>query len=322
MRQVVDSVFRGLFLISLGVVFFLNIYGILPWGFWMNIAALWPLLLIVAGVALFFNKRVPFSGVLLVFLLVLVGYSFIQGTPQYGSYINFGHGSYNNNGTTQKGNNATMELVAPLESGVKTSELELNLGGAQVELGSLEGEVGKSTLLSGTYRANNSIGYGMPEFSHQRSGDKIRMTFDSDRRPGDSIIDLKLSPQVDYDMEVNAGAVKGMLDLSQLRVTNLEMSTGASDIELKFGDTGAHTKADLSTGASKINLVVPENVGLKIKISGIASDTNFTGDGLFLSDKEWVSPNYETAKTTIEMTISMAAGKVDLQRPAGASATY
>lgn len=318
MRQVVDSVFRGLFLIILGVVFFLNTYGFLPWGFWVNIIDLWPLILIIAGIALFFNKRVPFSAVLVVFLLALVGYSFFQGVPNTGNGVS--------RGPLQEGASKVMELTAPFEKGVKTSELNLNLGGAQVNVNGVKSESGQQpSLLTGTYHWNNRFNYGSePEFSQVRNGETHRIKFNSEKKPssGDSSLDLGLSDQVEYDMEINAGAVRGTLDFSQLRVKKLDMSTGASDIELRFGDTGIHTKVDLSTGASKITLVVPENVGLKIHLSGIASNTNFTGDGLFLSDKEWASPNYNSAKTTIEMDISMAAGKVDLQRAASPMATY
>lgn len=308
MRRAVDSISRGLFLIVLGVVFFLNTYGILPWGFWVNVSDLWPLLFIFGGIALFFNKKIPFSTVLVVFLLTLVGYSFIQGVPQFGDRNPIREG--------KSANLNLLNLEAPLENGVKNSNLELNLGGAHVNVYGVKTESNSTSLLSGTYQWNNRFNYGVPEFSHDRNGDTARIKFNSEKKPssGDSSLELKLSDQVDYDLDINAGAVRGTLDFSQLRVKKLDMSTGASDVELRFGDTGVHTKADLSTGASQITLVVPENIGLKINLSGIASDTNFTGDGLFLSDKEWISPNYNEAKTTIEMDISMAAGKVNLER--------
>lgn len=316
MRRVVDSVFRGLFLIILGLVFFLNIYGFLSWGFWMNVVNLWPLLLIFAGIALFFNKRVPFSAVMVVFLLSLVGYSFIQGVPDFGKGFH--------RIPMQEGAGTVMELAAPLDNGVKTSELNLNLGGAQVNVNGVKAGADQSMILSGTYHWNNRFNYGVPEFSQVRNGDNTKIKFNSEKKPssGSSRLDLKLSDQVEYNVDLNAGAVSGTLDFSQLRIRNLDMSTGASDIEVRFGDTGVHTKVDLSTGASKLTLVVPESIGLKIHLSGIASNTNFSGDGLFLSDKEWVSPNYNSAKTTIEMDLSMAAGKVDLQRSASPQVMY
>lgn len=306
MRRVVDSVFRGLFLIILGIVFFLNTYGVLPWGFWVNIVDLWPLLLIVAGVALFFNRRVPFSAVMVVFLLALIGYSYFNGVNNYSSRIPF-----------VEGVSGEMELTAPLENGVKNAEVDLNLGGSSVDLSGIKTDASQDSLVSGTYWWNNQFSNDKPRFSYQRSGDTAEIKFNSERKSGsgNSKLELKLSNQVDYDLDVNAGAVSGTFDFSQLRLRNFDLNSGASDVELIFGDTGVHTVADLSAGASKINLVVPENVGLKIRLSGIASGTNFTGDGLLLNGKEWMSSNYDSAKTKIEMKISVAAGKVNLVRP-------
>jgi hypothetical protein len=314
MRQVVDSVFKGLFLILLGIVFFLNTYGILPWDFWVNVIDLWPLLLIVAGIALFFNRRVPFSAVLVVFLLALVGYSYFNGGIHY----------YGNRAPIIEGTNGSMDLLVPSETGIKKSELDLNLGGSHVNLSGIKTDSSQNSLLMGTYQWTNRFNYGKPEFSHQRNGDTARIKFNSEKHPGagNSNLDLKLSDQVEYDLDINAGAVSGTLDFSQLRIKNFDMNSGASDIELRFGDTGVYTKADLSAGASKVTLVVPENVGLKIHMSGITSGTNFAGDGLFLNNKEWISSNYDSANTKIEMNISVAAGKVNLERQGTTTVTH
>lgn len=308
MRRAVDSVFKGLFLILLGLVFFANMYGFLPWDFWINVLDLWPLLLIVAGIALFFNKRIPFSAVLVVFLLGLVGYSYVLGSPSLDNRIPLVKGTVKN-----------MELSAPLDPVVKKAEVTLNLGGVDLDVRGVEGVSNSNQVVSGTYDWSGRANFGAPEFNYKTNGDTMKIEFSSEKRAGsgENELQLNLSDQVYYrNVKLNAGAVKGTLDFSRLQVEDLDISTGASDIELRFGDTGGKTKVDLSTGATKLNLVVPENVGLKINISGIASETNFTGDGLILSSEDWVSPNYEEVKTKIEIEISMAAGKINLERNA------
>lgn len=116
MGQRINTIFTGLLLIALGMVFFANMYGYLPWDFWINVVDLWPLVLIIAGIALFFNKRVPFSAVLLIFLVVLVGYSFVLGQ----SYGPHGHPS---------DSDRVMKLEAVLEERVEKADLDLTLGG-------------------------------------------------------------------------------------------------------------------------------------------------------------------------------------------------
>lgn len=306
MRRAVDSVFKGIFLILLGIVFFANMYGFLPWNFWSNVLDLWPLLLIFAGLALFFNKRIPFSAVLVAFLIGLVGYSLIWGSPVPDRWLPGAHGS-----------GQALELAAPLEPQVEKARLTLNLGGVAMSVQGVDGRSEPGQLAKGTYEWNGSTNYGPPEFNYKTDGDTTKLEFNSEKRPrsSENKLLLNLSDQVHYtQVELNAGAVQGAMDFSRLQIEDLDISTGASDIELRFGDTGGRTKLDLSTGATKLNLIVPEGVGLKINMSGIASETNFAGDGLILSSQDWVSPNYEAARTKIDMDISMAAGKINLER--------
>ncbi|WP_407308425.1 LiaI-LiaF-like domain-containing protein [Desulfosporosinus sp. SB140] len=79
MRRGFDPISRGLLLITLGIVFLLINYGLLSWSFWVHVVDLWPLILILAGIGLLFNRRIPFSAVLLVFLLCMVVYSLVLG---------------------------------------------------------------------------------------------------------------------------------------------------------------------------------------------------------------------------------------------------
>lgn len=310
MRHAVDSVSRGLLFIALGIVFFLNTYGILPWGFWVNVADLWPLLFILGGIALLFNKRVPFSTVLLVFLIFLVGYSFMPGND---------HMRYQ--GPYHEGSGGNMDLVVPREDGITKANVTLNLGGADININTAAPIADSKNVLDGQYEWASNVNPSSdaaPKLSQDRNGDALNIEFNAEKRigNGESKLDFRLNPQVDYgNMEVNAGAFNGIMDLSQLRVSNLDINSGASQLELRFGDTGMKTQAEVNAGASKVTLVVPEQVGLKINVSGLTNSTNFAGDGLFLQDKEWVSSNYDSAKTKIDMSMSVAAGKIDLVRP-------
>lgn len=316
MRSAADSLSRGFFFITLGIVFFLNSYGVLPWGFWANVVDLWPLIFILGGIALLFNKRIPFSTVLLVFLIVLVGYSFIPGVER-NKYMGPLHGTAGGN----------MNLLIPMEEGVKKANLTLNLGGADINLNTTPVTDPKK-LVSGQYdwKANFAAGYDpAPQLSHTKSGDTENIQFNSEKRigAGSSKLDVTLTPQIDYEkMEINAGTFNGTLNLSELHVNNLDINSGASQLELRLGDTGVSTQAEINAGASKIKLVVPEQVGVKIKLSGFTSSTNFAGDGLALQDKEWVSSNYDSAKTKVDMSISVAAGKIDLERQKSKDITY
>ena len=314
MRQVFNSISRGLLLISIGVIFFLLNYDILSWNFWFNVADLWPLILILAGIGLLFSQRIPLSAVLLVFLLSMVGYSMVMGDkPSPGQMNNLFH-----NRTTE-----TKLINVALPPDVKKARVKLNLGGAKVSVAALDSGVSESQLITGNYQGltqgnGGSDGSGLSTY---QSGDTLNVTLSSNSfgRNADNInrsdLELNLAQKVHYDLDMSAGAINGTMDLSHLFVDNLKISTGASNFGVEFGDTGIATHGKIDSGASKLTLVIPENVGVTIRLNGVATSTNFMGSGLLLEDKNWVSPQYTTAKTKIDLEISMAAGSVQLERP-------
>lgn len=315
MRKVFDSISRGLLLITIGVIFFLLNYDILSWSFWLHVADLWPLILILAGIGMLFSRRIPLSAVLLVFLLSMVAYSMVVGDkPLPGRMNNFFHTR-----TTE-----TKLINVPLPPDVKKASVNLKLGGAKVNVSALDSGVSEPQLMTGNYQSiKQSYVDGSDEsgLSTHQSGDTLDVTLSSSsfgRNSGNinqNDLELNLSKKVHYDLDMSAGAIDGTMDLSRILVDNLKIGTGASKFRLEFGDTGITTHGKIDSGASKLTLVIPENVGVTIRLNGVATSTNFKGSGLVLDDKNWVSPQYADAKTKIDLEISMAAGSVQLERP-------
>jgi len=315
MRKVFGSISRGLLLITLGVIFFLLNYDILSWGFWIHVADLWPLILILAGIGLLFSRRIPLSAVLLVFLLSMVGYSLVMGDKPLPGQMN----TLFNGGTTE-----TRPISVALPPDVKKAHVNLNLGAAKVSVTDLDSGVSDNQLMTGNYQGleqGNNSGSNKSGLTTTQSGDTLNVTLSSasvGRNSGNmkqNDFQLNLSSKVHYDLDMSAGAINGTMDLSRLMVDNLIISTGASDFSLQFGDTGIATQGKIDSGASKLTLVIPESVGVTIRLNGVATNTNFMGSGLLSDNKSWVSPNYTTAKTKIVLDISMAAGSVQLERP-------
>ncbi|HWQ71865.1 MAG TPA: DUF5668 domain-containing protein [Desulfitobacteriaceae bacterium] len=319
MKGVFTSVSRGLLFIVLGVIFFLINFGILSWGFWVSVIDLWPLILILVGISLFFKKRLPFSFVILVFLIALAGFSLIFGVrsaPWDSLRYKLPH--YIESGIPNSDN--SMSTDAALPSGVTKAELKIDLNDALIDLGPLDPETSQNQLCRGTYTWNNIMG-DQPEFGTQQEGNSMGVYLSSNMHDGKknnlnikNILALDLSSKVKYTLNINVGAVDGDFDFSQLEVEKLLLKTGASKFDLEFGDNGLTTEGKIDSGVSEITLVIPENAGLHVYFDGVACETNFMGSGLLLDNKEWSSPGYDQAKTKINLDISCAAGSVHLIR--------
>ncbi|MHB1404405.1 MAG: hypothetical protein ACYCV0_02280 [Desulfitobacteriaceae bacterium] len=313
MRRVFESISRGLLLIVLGIIFFLINFGVLSWGFWWNVAELWPLLLILGGIGLFFSKRVPMSSVLVIFLIILVGYSMVFGTNNFDPFrSNF---YWNNSNETRSG---SVVLDTPLAAGVNKADVELRLGGAKVQI---QGVSDDNNLALGDYVWGGGFVTRNPEFKTQQAGEKAKITLAAEKRngPGKSELNLSLTDKVEYAFDIKAGAINGDLDLSGLKVKNFNLDMGASKLTLQFGDNGGSTEASINGAASEIELVIPEQVGVRIRASSVVSKSDFSGAGLVRDgDNGWVSPNYESSKSKVDLKIAMAVGSIDLKRQAGA----
>jgi hypothetical protein len=78
------SVFWGLFVLFLGIVFFLSTLGLLPHGFWHEIAPFWPALLILWGLDILMGRswfsRIVIFIVALVLFLGIVAYGLVRSS--------------------------------------------------------------------------------------------------------------------------------------------------------------------------------------------------------------------------------------------------
>ncbi|MDA8228474.1 MAG: DUF5668 domain-containing protein [Desulfitobacterium hafniense] len=309
MKNYLSSICRGLVLITLGGIFLLINFGALSWGVWLNVIDLWPLILILAGVALFFNRRIPFSAVVLVFLLVLLGFSLTFGDRHWSNLRGF---------SESKVAGGAVPIEVQLPNGVKRADIDLNLGGSRVELKALPENEGGQYLAKGSYEWEGLLSSEPPKFSSRITGDNARLTLDSQKHlspGGRNNLNVSLSDKVNYSFNINSGAINGDLDFSSMRLDRLDLNTGASKFSLRFGDNGLTSRVKINCAASDLVLVVPENVGLRVHFSGVVSNTNFMGSGLIFDNKDWASPNYNQAKTKIDLDISTAAGSVRLERP-------
>lgn len=312
MKTVFNSVSRGLLFICLGVIFFLINFGILSWGFWLSVIDLWPLILILVGISLFFKKQIPFSLILMVFLIALASYSLIFG-ERYAPWDSLKYKvPYN---SAQSNSDSSMATDVSLPADITKAELKINLGGASFNLGSLDPADSQSQLVKGSLSWENRFG-DQPEFSTQQEGDIMKIKLSSNIRGGSkNSLTMNLSSKVKYSLDINAGAVDGKLDFSRLAIEQLNLRTGASKYSLQFGDNGLTTEGKIECGVSEITLVIPENVGLHVHFDGVACETDFMGDGLILDNKEWTSPEYDQARTKVNLDISCGAGSIHLLRP-------
>ncbi len=152
--------------------------------------------------------------------------------------------------------------------------------------------------------------------------------------------DVTLPRQVSLalDLSVNAGSAR--LNLSSMRVPDLDVSVNAGDATVwAFGLVEARSVnasvnagslvislpvptpdlgGSLSVNAGSIEVCVPDGVGLRIRMDREAlGSNNFDDHGLVRTDGSWTRPGFDTAAQRIELDASANLGSITLNPESG-----
>ena len=125
--------------------------------------------------------------------------------------------------------------------------------------------------------------------------------------------DFGLSRDVAWQLHFEMGASDTQVDLTDLRVTDLEVETGASNTKIILPSNAGHTHVDLSGGAASVRFEVPEGVAARIQVdSGLAAiDINrerFPRVGGY-----YKSTDYETAVNKVDINADFGAGSLSIR---------
>jgi hypothetical protein len=132
--------------------------------------------------------------------------------------------------------------------------------------------------------------------------------------PGESLDwDIHFNREIPLNLKIDSGASASTLDLTDLKVVDLDIDTGASSTDVILPSAAGITRVDIDSGAASLHLHIPTGVAARIKVkSGIASvnvDMNRFPriDGGF-----YQSPDFAASANRADITIDTGVGSVDI----------
>ncbi len=210
-------------------------------------------------------------------------------------------------------NTAEMETLSiPLE-GTQQGRVRIDFGAGKLELnatanagelasGTCYGGVEKELRRSGTLtelRLHPPVDFMVPPFFMNTSGFQWQ---------------LGLSRDVPLELELHTGAGESLLDLRDLKVSELRLETGASANRVILPAQAGFTQARIKSGAASVEIQVPDGVAGRIHIeSGLAGIKVDTSRFLPRGEKEYESPDYASAANRAEITIETGVGSLDIR---------
>ncbi len=294
----VFGIFFGILLVVLGGALLLGNYDLLPENLTISLSDLlrfWPILIILLGLS-FLSKGSLFNKVVVLIITLVITF--------FALWVVF----------TPNANVQERDLNVPVEEGVTRSEISLKLSAARINIsGGAEG-----SLITGTYRTSgpalgvDSRSDNETQMVELRAEGREGVLFDhfmTDPR----YLDLRMLEDVPISLAIESGASSIKIDSSDFLMESLRLDSGASGINLVFGEMVDHTDVFVNAGASSIDITIPEMAGARVEFTGALANKNLTG---FVQIEEdiYESDNFEEADQTVFIRIDAAVSNVKIDR--------
>jgi hypothetical protein len=119
--------------------------------------------------------------------------------------------------------------------------------------------------------------------------------------------------EVPLSLRVETGASRNELDLSDLRVSDLVIRSGAAETVIRLPRAAGSTRGRIDTGAASIRLFVPPDVALRI-VGRMQLGTNDIDTRRFpRTTTGWSSPDFDSAANRVELAISGGLATLQVQ---------
>jgi cell wall-active antibiotic response 4TMS protein YvqF len=300
------GVFWPLVLIALGLVFLLSNYGFVTIS-WLAILSLWPLLLVLIGLDIAFARRWPLQTLIAEVLVIAGGLALVATSPTVGGVVFFSGGN---------GGGGVTDVSAPRGNATSVS-VALSGGAGRYHVTS-----GATALLDAhsanpDLRLRTSGSSDHPDLRIDQVGPEgfFRVTSGID-------INVQLASDVPTSFTMNLGAGEFDVDLSDVRITDARVNTGASTLRLTLPKPTGDVAVRVSAGASQIILTVPDGVDARVTTTGgllsLRSDNPGLGEGggtggCVACGTSVQTTGYASAHDRVTVTISAGASSITVR---------
>jgi len=313
------NLFSGGILILLGILF---LGKELDWFHvnWHEIFRLWPLLLIYLGLVAVLGKSSQTSTVVTIVLLCIAIPTVIVRSCQNRVEDAFDHNGIkldldddddddkddNDGDTAFKG--ANQKLSEPMSDVIKSATLDFQGGAAEFDIKETSTQLAEADadLNFGNISLKKTGDADSPKLDFALKGKTNKINLGDDNH---NKVNLKLNPNVIWDMNFEFGAGKADFDLSAYKVKNLSIKTGLTETDVKVGDRVDNLDVKVESGLTDIEFQVPTTAGCRIEIDGGLNDKDF--EGFIQKDGHWETPDYD--KATKKITIKFEGGLQSLK---------
>jgi len=176
---------------------------------------------------------------------------------------------------------------------------------------------GADALMEADYSYN--VADWKPEVDYDLTGDTGELVVEQGSSEGVPLgadarneWDVRLNDQVPTELVVEMGAGESDLDLDSLTLTGLTLHMGAGKTTVDLtGDYGQDFDANLEGGVGEATVLLPSEVGAKVRAEGGLGKINATG--LQREGDAYVNDAYGSSDVTLEVDVQGGVGQINVE---------
>jgi hypothetical protein len=307
------DIFWGVLLVGVGALFLLRNFDLIHFD-WYHIRRLWPLLIILLGIAILPVKG--FIRILAAFIVIFIsGVYLSQYSPKEKSFFRWPYEVdrqiriEKEKKSSSKNKWSDQLLYESYNSKLKYAVLELDAIAGEFLIEETddyllkfekEGNIGEYQLIS-EEAGNNAI---------------LRLTLENSEikrinKTNNATISLHTEPL--WDIKMDAAAAKIDFDLQPFKIDRIEIDGGASSMRIKLGDKHLHTNVRINAGVASVIIEVPEASGCEIHTSTALTKRSLSG--FFHEDNNtFRTENFDNATNKVFIRIDVAVSSFKVVR--------
>lgn len=210
---------------------------------------------------------------------------------------------------------------------IKAEEAAVSLEGASRARVRVRHGAGRLYAMAGTDAedlASGTFGGGL-DYRARRDGDVLDVEMKPTSRGfpfsmvpwnwgGGGLFDwsFDLNSEIPLSLDFETGASDTKLDLTDLKVTDLRLQTGASATDLTLPANAGQTRAVIRAGAASVIIRVPSAVAARIRAEGGLAAIKVDRNRFPRAGNVYQSPDYDTAINKVDVDIETGMGSIEI----------
>jgi len=124
--------------------------------------------------------------------------------------------------------------------------------------------------------------------------------------------DLMVTPEIPLRLTLETGASETNLDLRDLKVTDLEIKTGASSSVVTLPAQAGMTRVKVASGAASVKLYLPEGVAAQIRVQSGLAGIRIDQNRFPAAAGGYETPGYDSAANRADIFVETGVGSVEI----------